>query len=133
MTLACWRWLGAVKNQTACLNGKMSQLKKNSPEPVRCKALFAAAFLLACNSRSFARLHRLEAAYHRQYNRALAALLKLRESLAFSNEPDSAPPSAPPAEKNRPAMNELRFTTAPNRAAKSKPNPNPIGAPEPTM
>jgi hypothetical protein len=75
MTFARWRWLAAVKNQTACLNRqinhlrKMSRLQKSSPGP--------AFRSLACESRTFARQLRLEAAYDRQYNRALAALLKL--------------------------------------------------------
>jgi Mg-chelatase subunit ChlI len=85
MTAARWRLLRMWGIQTAGFELEMATAQQKPNASTSGAVLAAIAFRnLADNSRALALQHRLEAAYDRQYNRALAMLLKLREV------PDSA-------------------------------------------
>ncbi len=87
MTAARWRVLRLWGIQTA---GFELEMARQDPSAGSGAFLAAVAFRsLADNSRALALQHRLEATYDRQYNQALAALLRLRE------RPDSSAPSSP--------------------------------------
>jgi hypothetical protein len=97
MTAARWRLLRMWGIQTAGFQQEMARTAKSTPSAGTGAVLAAATFRsLADNSRTHALQHRLgallddEAAYDRQYNHALAMLLKLRES------PDASASSGPP-------------------------------------
>jgi hypothetical protein len=78
MILARWRLLCSWGTQTAALRKEIARARPRHPSA---GSAFAAAFFsLAENSASFARQHRLEAHYQRQFNHALTQLLKLRET-----------------------------------------------------
>jgi len=88
MTAARWRLLRIWGIQTA---GFEQEMARQDPSAGSGAVLAAATFRsLADNSRVLSLQQRFEAAYDRQYNRALAMLLKLREV------PDSKAPSYPP-------------------------------------
>jgi hypothetical protein len=88
MTAARWRLLRLWGIQTAGFELEMARQDRSAGSGA---FLAAVAFRsLADNSRALALEHRLEAGYDRQYHKALAALLKLRE------KPDSSAPSYPP-------------------------------------
>ncbi len=88
MTAARWRLLRIWGIQTA---GFEQEMARQDPSAGSGAVLAAATFRsLADNSRVLGLQQRFEAAYDRQYNRALAMLLKLREV------PDSTAPSYPP-------------------------------------
>ncbi len=88
MTAARWRLLRIWGIQTA---GFEQEMARQDPSAGSGAVLAAATFRsLADNSRVLSLQQRFEAAYDRQYNRALAMLLKLREV------PDSTAPSYPP-------------------------------------
>jgi hypothetical protein len=93
--------------------------------------------VLAENSHAFALQHRLEATYDRQYNHALAMLLKLRAASNRSSDPGAAtdppftsrlkpgrtifktnPISMPGPKKDRAVMNELRLSSPPHGVLK---------------
>jgi cell division septation protein DedD len=77
--------------QTAAFDLEMSRASQHTQASGA--VLAAIAFrTLADTSRSFALMHRVEAAYDRQFNRALTLLLKLRKA------PDLAAPIDPPLE-----------------------------------
>jgi hypothetical protein len=81
MTAARWRLLRMWGIQTAGFQTEMARTAESTPS-AGTGAVLAAATLrtLAGNSRTLALQQRFEAAYDRQYNHALAMLLKLRES-----------------------------------------------------
>jgi hypothetical protein len=83
MIVARWRLLRMWGIQTAAFELEMARARQNAdPATAPSGAVLAAiAFrTLADTSRSLALMHRLEAAYDRQYNSSLALLLKLREA-----------------------------------------------------
>jgi len=88
MTVARWRQLRMWGIQTAGFESEMANTRKTSAAS---GAVLAAATFraLADNSRVLGLQHRLEAAYDRQYNRALVTMLKLRET------PDASAASLP--------------------------------------
>jgi hypothetical protein len=91
MTAARWRLLRIWGIQTAAFQCEMA---RQDPSAGSGAALAAVAFRnLADDSSALSLQHRLEGAYDRQYNRALAMLLKLRETP--SPDPDSSVPSPP--------------------------------------
>jgi hypothetical protein len=100
MTAARWRLLRMWGIQTAGFELEMAKTREESGPAAGSGAVLAAVTFrsLADNSRALALQHRFEAAYDRQYNRALTTLLKLRESPASSMNPslDSGAPSHPP-------------------------------------
>lgn len=88
MTAARRRLLRIWGIQTA---GFQLEMARQDPSAGSGAVLAAVAFQsLADNSRALALQHRLEASYDRQYNHALAMLLKLRET------PDSSTPATEP-------------------------------------
>ncbi len=88
MTAARWRLLRMWGIQTA---GFQQEMARQDPSAGTGAVLAAATFRsLADNSRTLALQHRFEAAYDRQYNHALAMLLKLREI------PNPSAPAGPP-------------------------------------
>jgi len=99
MTAARWRLLRMWGIQTAAFELEMAKTREESSDADSGAILAAVTFRsLADNSRALALQHRFEAAYDRQYNRALTTLLKLRESPASSMQPSLDPgvPSHPP-------------------------------------
>jgi hypothetical protein len=82
MTAARWRLLRLWGMQTAAFEVEMAAVRLKPGSPATSGAVVAAAALrtLADNSRVLSVQTRLEATYDRQYNRALAILLKLREN-----------------------------------------------------
>ena len=91
MTVARWRLLRIWGIQAA---GFQQEMARQDPSAGSGAVLAAVTFRsLADNSRVLGLQHRSEAAYDRQYNRALAMLLKLRETP--SPDPDSSVPSPP--------------------------------------
>ena len=93
MTAARWRLLRMWGIQTAGFQQEMARTAESTPSAGTGAVLAAATFRsLADNSRTLALQHRFEAAYDRQYNHALAMLLKLRES------PDPSANSGPPTQ-----------------------------------
>jgi hypothetical protein len=79
MTAARWRLLRIWGIQSAGFQLAMARQDLSAGTGA---VLAAVAFQsLADNSRALALQHRLEASYDRQFNRALAMLLKLRETL----------------------------------------------------
>jgi hypothetical protein len=117
MILARWRMLCSWGIQTAGLRKAMARARQDHPFA---GSAFAAAHLsLAENSGSFARQHRLEAHYQRQFNHALTQLLKLREipkSCAAPHLPTQ--PAGETADRD--------FSTEANSAAVSAPLPKRI-------
>jgi len=92
MTAARWRLLRIWGIQTA---GFEQEMARQDPSAGSGAVLAAATFRsLADNSRVLSLQHRLEATYDRQYYRAFAALLKLRETPNSSL--DSSAPRFPP-------------------------------------
>jgi len=92
MAVARWRLLRMWGIQTA---GFQQEMARQDPSAGSGAVLAAATFRsLADNSRVLGLQHRLEAAYDRQYYRAFAALLKLRETPNSSL--DSSAPRFPP-------------------------------------
>jgi hypothetical protein len=88
MTAARWRLLRMWGIQTAAFELEMAKTREESSDADSGAILAAVTFRsLADNSRALALQHRFEAAYDRQYNRALTTLLKLRESPASSIQP----------------------------------------------
>ena len=85
MTLARWHQSTLWGTQAAALRHEMQRDRPKNPA-APADPLAAAFRSLAENSRSFVRQHRLEAHYDRQYNRALAKLLKQK----FQTEANSA-------------------------------------------
>lgn len=79
MTLAHWRLLCSWRIQTAALRREIARLRQDHPSAGSGALTVLAFFSLAENSRSLARLHRLEAHCQCQFNHALTQLLKLRE------------------------------------------------------
>ena len=81
MTVARWRLLRMWGIQTAGFELEMARANQNSDPSAGSGAVLAAVTFrnLADSSRALALQLRYEAAYDRQYNRALALLLKLRE------------------------------------------------------
>jgi hypothetical protein len=78
MTVARWRLLRIWGIQAA---GFQQEMARQDPSAGSGAVLAAVTFRsLADNSRVLGLQHRSEAAYDRQYNRALAMLLKLRET-----------------------------------------------------
>jgi hypothetical protein len=92
MTAARWRLLRTWGIQTAGFELEMAKTREKSGDAAGSGAVLAAVTFraLADNSRVLALQHRLEVSYGRQYNQALAMLLKLREI------PDTSPSSGPP-------------------------------------
>ena len=92
MTTARWRLLRTWGIQTAGFELEMAKTREKSGDAAGSGAVLAAVTFrsLADNSRVLALQHRLEVSYGRQYNQALAMLLKLREI------PDPSPSSGPP-------------------------------------
>ncbi len=88
LTAARWRLLRMWGIQTA---GFEQEMARQDPSAGTGAVLAAATFRsLADNSRTLALQQRFEAAYDRQYNRALTLLLKLRQA------PNPSAPSDPP-------------------------------------
>ena len=115
MTVARWRLLRMWGIQTA---GFQQEMARQGPSAGSGAVLAAATFSsLADNSRVLALQHRFEAAYDRQYNRALAMLLKLRE-VPDSNL-DSSAPSYPPIQLATETWDD-DFQTEPNFSAASE-------------
>jgi hypothetical protein len=78
MILARWRVLSIWGAQTSNLQAEITRARQDRPSA---GSAFASAFRsLVANSRSFHRLHRLEAHYQRQFHQSLAKFLKLRET-----------------------------------------------------
>ena len=91
MIVARWRLLRLWGMQTAGFELEMARTAESHPSLTTGPVLAAVAFRnLADNSRVLALQLRLEAAYHREFSRALASLLKLRQT------PDSGIPADPP-------------------------------------
>ncbi len=91
MTVARWRLLRMWGIQTAGFELEMARARNSDPSAGFGAVLAAVAFRnLADSSRVLALQLRFEAAYDRQYNRAVALLLKLREA------PNSGVPVDPP-------------------------------------
>jgi hypothetical protein len=88
MTLARWAVSSLWTTQTATLHREIVRLRKEHPFGSGTSLAALAFCAMAQNSRPFVQQHRLEAFYDRQYHRALAELLKLREI------PDSSPNSS---------------------------------------
>ncbi len=92
MAVARWRLLRMWGIQTA---GFQQEMARQDPSAGSGAVLAAATFRsLADNSRVLALQHRFEAAYDRQYYRAFATLLKLRETP--NSKLDSSAPRFPP-------------------------------------
>ena len=107
MTLARWRLLSARETQTADLRREIARARSNNPPGAPESTLAAIAFRsLAEDSRSFARQHQLEAFFYREYLRALAKLLKLREI-----PKPSAAPSCPRKSGARDFQTEANLET----------------------
>jgi hypothetical protein len=82
MIAARWRLLRVWGIQTAAFQREMA---RQDPSAGSGAVLAAVTFQsMADNSRALALQHRFEASYDRQYNHALAMLLKLREILDSS-------------------------------------------------
>ena len=92
MTAARWRLLRTWGIQTAGFEMEMAKTREKSGDAAGTGAVLAAVTFrsLADSSRVLTIQHRFEAAFERQYNQALAMLLKMREI------PDSSPSSEPP-------------------------------------
>jgi hypothetical protein len=120
MTAARWRLLRMWGIQTAGFELEMAQTLQQSGESAASGAVLAAiAFrALADNFRVLALQHRFEAAYDRQYNHALAMLLKLRET------PDSTPLTYPPLQLATETWDE-DFSSEPNSATPSEKGSHP--------
>jgi hypothetical protein len=96
MAAARWRLLRMWEIQTAGFELEMARTQDSDPSAGSGAVLAAVAFRnLADNSRALALQLRYEAAYDRQYNRALASLLKLR-TVKLSDAPDFSLPIDPP-------------------------------------
>jgi hypothetical protein len=89
MTLARWAVSSLWTTQTAALHREIVRIRKEHPSAGSAPLAALAFCALAQNSRPFVQQHRLEAFYDRQYHRALAKLLKLRE-IPNSSEPQLA-------------------------------------------
>ena len=92
MTVARWRLLRTWGIQTAGFELEMAKTREKLGDSAGSGAVLAAVTFrnLADTSRVIALQHRLEVSYGRQYNQALAMLLKLREM------PDSTAPAYSP-------------------------------------
>jgi hypothetical protein len=96
MALARWHRSTLWGMQTATLRREMRRARQHhsdsDPLAAESGAPRAAAFRsLAENSRAFLRQHRLEIYYGRQFNQALAKLLKLREPRILKPKPILTP------------------------------------------
>ena len=116
MTVARWRLLRMWGIQTAGFELEMALQQSGSPTASGAVLAAITFRALADNSRVLALQHRFEAAYDRQYNRALAMLLKLRET------PDSTPPTYPPLQLATETWDD-DFTSEANSGVTSERNP----------
>ena len=118
MTAARWRLLRMWGIQTAGFELEMALQQSGSPAASGAVLAAITFRTLADNSRVLALQHRFEAAYDRQYNHALAMLLKLRET------PDSTPLTYPPLQLATETWDE-DFSSEPNSAAPSEKGSHP--------
>ncbi len=116
MTVARWRLLRMWGVQTAGFELEMALQQSGSPAASGAVLAAITFRALADNSRALALQHRFEASYDRQYNRALAMLLKLRET------PDSTPPTYPPLQLATETWDD-DFSSEANSGVTSERNP----------
>ena len=120
MTAARWCLLRTWGSQTAGFEMEMAKTREKSGDAAGTGAVLAAVTFrsLADSSRVLTIQHRFEAAFERQYNQALAMLLKMREI------PDSSPSSEPPFSSSlRHGMTKTRGMTKKPRTTKIKSKP----------